>query len=77
LSAVECDKPFLDIAYGFPVIVMSRGGPFKNLVFFRSTHPSHGDYGKFSENGGIFDEFLVEKNEFRFFFSNFILKIPI
>jgi hypothetical protein len=27
--AVECKKPFLDIDYGFPVIVMRRGGPFK------------------------------------------------
>ena len=27
--AVECKKPFPDIAYGFPVIVMRRGGPPK------------------------------------------------
>jgi hypothetical protein len=26
-----CKKPFLDIAYGFPVMVMGRGGSFKKL----------------------------------------------
>ena len=29
--AVECKKPLLDIAYGFPVIVMRRVGPPKKL----------------------------------------------
>jgi hypothetical protein len=31
--AVECKKTFLDIAYGFPVIVMTRvGSPKKNYL---------------------------------------------
>jgi hypothetical protein len=30
--AVECKKTFLDITYGFPVIVMRRGGPFKKKL---------------------------------------------
>ena len=30
--AVECKKPFLDITYGFPVIVMTMFRSFKVLV---------------------------------------------
>jgi hypothetical protein len=30
--AVECKKPFLDISYGFPVIVMRRVTSFKKKL---------------------------------------------
>jgi hypothetical protein len=29
---VECGKPFLDIAYGFPVIVLDKGASFKKTT---------------------------------------------
>ena len=38
--AVECKKPFLDIAYGFPVIAMTRVGSPKIKTTL-------GQYGKF------------------------------
>ena len=29
---VECGKPFLDIAYGFPVIVLDKGASFEKTT---------------------------------------------
>ena len=43
--AVECEKPFLDIIYGFPVIVMTRGGCPKKTTLAKP--------GKCSESNNI------------------------
>jgi hypothetical protein len=47
--AVESKKTFLDIAYGFPVIVMIGVVVLKkipNVVFSKGATPTHDDYGK-------------------------------